>query len=119
MKFKKSEIKTGCWIQLENMPWFPAAYYRGEDKRTVGYMRTQSLENYKKEIKLPAHKRNLTAAQLKKRIKGCSKIGWYKVIGTRNGLVFAQRINGYTWKNKFYMKWVTNVAKSKSETREV
>ena len=58
MKYKKRDIAVGNYIALGNKPWFISAYYRGEDKRTVDYMRNKQISSDKSNLEKPTKKRN-------------------------------------------------------------
>lgn len=109
MKYKKSDIKTFNWVQLDKMPY-------NTSKLTIRQWLDRIVEDAKNQLAKPAHKRYLSASHLKKVIKINSTSKWYKVVGTRDGLKYRDCM-GLT--STFYVKWVTNVAKSKAETREV
>ena len=91
VRYKKADIKTGYYVCLDNKPWFMAAYHRGEDKRTVKQMRETVFK------------------------KG--KPHYYKVCRMRP-LMYKNTIDGWTYKDKFYLKWVTDVCKNYSEVIE-
>jgi len=86
MRIKKKDIKTGYWVCLDNMPWFPDAYVRGDDRRTVADMR----EVFPKQNK---------------------KIHYFKVV-KMSPLTYEHKLFGYTARNAFYLKWVTDVQSS-------
>ena len=86
MRVKKKDIKTGYWICLDNMPWFPNAYARGEDRRTIADMRKENPKGYK-------------------------KVYYYKVV-MMNPLTYEHRLLGHTTRNTFYLRWVTDVQSS-------
>ena len=85
MRVKKKDIKTGYWICLDNMPWFPDAYVRGDDRRTVADMREVFPKNRKKH--------------------------YYKVV-KMNPLTYEHKLLGYTTRDTFYLRWVTDVQSS-------
>jgi hypothetical protein len=87
MKYKKRDIKTGCWVCLDNMPWFPDSARRGEDKRTLAEMREL--------FPTVSHSKP-----------------YFKVTTTRPEMTYQYRCIRNTYRSKFYMKWVTDVQAS-------
>lgn len=90
-RYKKKDIKTGYYVCLDERPWFPASYSRGEDRRTVKQMRENIFTK--------------------------DKPHYYKVTKMRP-LTYSYTIGGYTWKDRFYLKWVTDVCKNYHEVVE-
>ena len=86
MKIKKKDIKTGYWVCLDGMPWFPDAYARGDDKQSIDDMRKQFPKLYK-------------------------KVAYYKVVKMRP-LTFEYRTPSGAYREQFYLKWVTDVQPS-------
>ena len=86
MKIKKKDIKTGYWVCLDNMPWFPDGYMRGEDKQSIADMREQFPKLYK-------------------------KVAYYKVVMMKP-LTYEYRTPSGTYRDEFYLKWVTDVQSS-------
>ena len=86
MKVKKKDIKTGYWVCLDGKPWFPDAYARGEDRRSIADMRAECPKQYKKKH-------------------------YYKVV-MMTPLTYEHKLSGYTARNTFYLKWVTDVQSS-------
>ena len=83
MKIKKKDIKTGYWVCLDNMPWFPDAYMRGEDRRSIADMRKVFPKNR-------------------------WKVKYYKVVKMKP-LTYENRMGGKVYRDGFYLKWVTDV----------
>tara|TARA_Y100001963_G_C6650936_1_gene385665 strand:+ start:60 stop:440 length:381 start_codon:yes stop_codon:yes gene_type:complete len=126
MRFKKSEIKTGYWVQLGKQPMHNGKTF---DKYVADH-----IVYYQEMLKIPygsdsyirkitsqkrvSHKpvRYVTNAHIKRIIKGFKKPRWVKVLGTRDGLKYRDTMG---LSSTFYMYWVTAIVKSKSETREV
>ena len=86
MRFKKKDIKTGYWVCLDGMPWFQDAYNRGDDKQSITDMRGQFPTIYK-------------------------RVTYYKVV-KMNPLTYEYRANSVTYRDTFYLKWVTDVQSS-------
>jgi len=86
MKIKKKDIKTGDWVCLDGMPWFPDAYNRGEDKQSITDMRGQFPSIYK-------------------------KVMYYKVVKMRP-MTYEFRTASGVYRDTFYLKWVTDVQPS-------
>ena len=86
MKYKKKDIKTGDWICLDGMPWFPDAYTRGEDRQSIADMREQFPRLYK-------------------------KVAYYKVVKMRPMTYEYRSVSG-VYREQFYLKWVTDVQSS-------
>ena len=86
MRVKKKDIKTGYWVCLDGMPWFPDAYARGEDRRSIADMRVECPKQYK-------------------------KIHYFKVV-KMSPLTYEHKLSGHTARNTFYLKWVTDVQSS-------
>ena len=86
MKIKKKDIKTGYWVCLDGMPWFPDAYMRGEDRRSITDMREVFPKN-------------------KWRVK------YYKVV-KMTPLTYEYRTPSGAYRDTFYLKWVTDVQSS-------
>ena len=91
MRFTKKDIKTGYYVCLDNAPWFLSSYRRGEDKRTM--------------------------KQMRKIITPKSKPKYYRVV-KMSPLTYEHKIQGYTWRDTFYLKWVTDVCKNYHEVVE-
>ena len=87
MKIRKKDIKTGYWVCLDDRPWFPDAYVRGEDKRTLTDMRKEFPALYNKTI-------------------------YYKVVRVKPSLTCEWRMGGKVYRDTFYVKWVTDVQPS-------
>ena len=87
MKIKKKDIKTGHWVCLDGMPWFPDAYARGDDKRTLADMRNAFPVLY-------------------------DKVAYYKVVRVKPTLTCEWRRSGQVYRETFYIKWVTDVQPS-------
>ena len=87
MKIRKKDIKTGYWVCLDGRPWFPDAYVRGEDKRTLTDMRKEFPALY-------------------------NKTTYYKVVRVNPSLTCEWRMSGKVYKETFYVKWVTDVQPS-------
>ena len=86
MKIKKKDIKTGYWVCLDGMPWFPDANAKGNDFRNITEMRGQFPSIYK-------------------------KIHYYKVV-KMNPLTYEYRTTSGAHRDTFYLKWVTDVQPS-------
>ena len=86
MRIKKKDIKTGYWVRLDGMPWFPDAYARGDDRRTVADMRKELPSLYK-------------------------KITYFKVVKMKP-LTYEYRTPSGAYRETFYLKWVTDVQSS-------
>ena len=86
MRVKKKDIKTGYWVCLDGMPWFPDAYVRGDDRRSVADMREENPKGYK-------------------------RIHYYKVV-KMSPLTYEHKLSGYTSRDTFFLRWVTDVQSS-------
>ena len=86
---KKKDIKTGYWVCLDGMPWFPDAYARGEDRQSIADMRREFPHLYK-------------------------KVKYYKVVKMRP-LTYEYRTTSGAHRDTFYLKWVTDVQPSYSD----
>ena len=86
MKIKKKDIKTGYWVCLDDMPWFPDANARGNDFRSITDMRGQFPSIYK-------------------------KTHYYKVV-KMNPLTYEYRTSSGAYRDRFLLKWVTDVQPS-------
>ena len=87
MRVKKKDIKTGYWVCLDNRPWFPDAYARGEDRRTVAEIREEVFSKIK------------------------HKIRYFKVV-KMSPLTYEHKLSGYTSRDTFFLRWVTDVQSS-------
>ena len=83
---KKKDIKTGYWVCLDGMPWFPDAYMRGEDRRSITDMREVFPKNK-------------------------WKVKYYKVVKMKP-LTYEYRTPSGAYRDPFYLKWVTDVQSS-------
>ena len=86
MMIKKKDIKTGYWVCLDGMPWFPDAYARGEDRQSIADMRKEFPRLYK-------------------------RVAYYKVVKMRP-LTYEYRTPSGAYRDTFYLKWVTDVQPS-------
>ena len=86
MKIRKKDIKTGYWVCLDDRPWFPDAYTRGDDKRTMADMRKEFPALYPSK--------------------------YYKVVRVKPSLTCEWRMAGKVYRDTFYVKWVTDVQPS-------
>jgi len=86
MTYKKKDIKTGSWICLDGMPWFPDAHARGEDRNSITDMRGQFPSIYK-------------------------KVTYYKVVKMAP-LMYEFRTASGVYRDGFLLKWVTDVQSS-------
>jgi len=91
MRYTRKDVKTGYYVCLDNRPWFQSSYSRGEDRRTVKQMRENIFT----------------------KDKPC----YYKVIKMKP-LTYTHTIDGYKWKNTFYLRWITDVCKTYHEVVE-
>ena len=122
MKYKIKEIKTNYWVQLGRMPM--------NNGKTQDQYVSDQIDYYHELLKVPygspaaianrksiySRLRYVDTYRIKRNIKALQKPRWVKVVGTRDGLKY-RGYHGYP--TTFYAKWVTKVAKSKSETREI
>ena len=108
MKYKKKDIKSEYWVQLGNKPM--------HNGKTLDNWLKYLVEQDNLLLSKPAYKRYLSAYDIKRRIKNHSKQYWFKVLSTRDGFRYRDSIG---LSAPFYVKWVTNVAKSYKETKEV
>lgn len=108
-RFKKSDIKTGYWVQLDKKPYH-------NTKLSVREWLDQMVESDKKLLDVPSYKRYVSKHEIRRRIKNNSESKWYKVLGTRDGLKYRDTMG---LPDTFYMYWVTAIKKTKSETRGV
>ena len=117
MKYKKRDIAVGNYIALGNKPWFISAYYRGEDKRTVDYMRNKQISSDKSNLEKPTKKRttNHDAFYLKRRIKMLESTLYYKVTSSKK---LQHLYRPWGTKCVFKMKWVTDVCKNYTEVMQ-
>jgi hypothetical protein len=86
MKVRKKNIKTGYWVCLDGKPWFPDAYTRGDDRRSIADMREENPKGYK-------------------------RLYYYKVV-KMSPLTYEHKLSGYTARDTFYLRWVTDVQSS-------
>jgi len=86
VKYKKKDIKTGYWVCLDGMPWFPDAYARGEDRDSITDMRGQFPSIYK-------------------------KVTYYKVV-KMTPLTYEFRTTSGAYRDGFLLRWVTDVQSS-------
>ena len=86
MRYTRNHIKTGDWVCLDGMPWFPDAYTRGEDMRSIADMRLECPKQYKKRH-------------------------YYKVV-KMSPLTYEHKLSGYTARDTFFLRWVTDVQSS-------
>jgi len=93
MRYKKSDIKSGYWVCLDGMPWFPDAHSRGEDRRTIADMKLIFPPKF-------------------------AKANYFKVTRV-TPLTYQYKISGTVSKEKFYLKWVTDVQSSYNDVIKV
>ena len=84
-RYTRKDIKVGNYVCLDNQPWDPASYNRGEDRRTLKQIREQVFTKGKKK--------------------------YHKVVGIRP----LSYISGCDLKRQFYLKWVTDVCQNYNE----
>jgi hypothetical protein len=83
MGYKRKDINTGDWVCLDDMPWFPDAYARGEDRNSITDMRGQFPSIYK-------------------------KVTYYKVVKMAP-LMYEFRTASGVYRDGFLLRWVTDV----------
>ena len=86
MRYTRKHIKTGYWVCLDGMPWFPDGYARGDDRQSIADMREQFPKLYK-------------------------KVAYYKVVKMKP-LTYEYKTSSGTYRDQFYLKWVTDVQSS-------
>ena len=86
MGYKRKDINTGDWVCLDDMPWFPDAYARGEDRQSITDMRGQFPSIYK-------------------------KVTYYKVVKLQP-LTYEFRTVSGVYRDGFLLRWVTDVQAS-------
>jgi len=86
MGYKRKDINTGDWVCLDDMPWFPDAYARGEDRQSITDMRGQFPSIYK-------------------------KVTYYKVVKVQP-LTYEFRTVSGVYRDGFLLRWVTDVQAS-------